>query len=310
MEIPLPDLLIPYAKMKETFDLYRIEPGKPVHIPYIDDGIPAGFPSPAQDYLQDTIDLNETLILNPGATYFARIKSYYLSEEELEKGDGILIDISLRPINGDLALCVIDGDRMLKYIERKGGIFLVEGASKERVEVCEDSNAYILGIVTTILKVRRYKGRRTLIYEPRREPDVKHLTKPKRAIRWGYNPDYKYDVKGVVDLNEEFIHNPLSTTFGKVAGFSLLEDDIHDNDSVIIDSSLEPNNGDLAVSYTDDGFTLKYIKQDDLGLWLLPGNREYKPIRITEENELIVWGIITVSVRQLRQRKQKGKRKK
>lgn len=293
--------------MKETFDLYRIEPGEPVHIPYIDDGIPAGFPSPAQDYIRDTIDLNETLILTPGATYFTRINSYYLSEEELEKGDGIIIDTTLRPMNGDLALCVIDGDRMLKYIERKRGVFLIGGASNERVEICEENSAYILGIVTCILKVRRYKGRRTMIYEPRKEPEIKHLTKPKRAIRWGYIPEYNYDVKGVVDLNEEFIHNPLSTSFGKVAGFSLIEDDIRDNDSVIIDSSLEPHNGDLAVSFTEDGFTLKYVKQDETGLWLLPGNGSYKPIRITEDNELLIWGIITVSVKQLRQ---KGRRKK
>lgn len=307
MEMPLSNLLIPYAKMKERFDLYRIEPGESVQIPYIDDGIPAGFPSPAQDYIRDTIDLNETLILTPGKTYFARINSYYLPEEELEKGDGIIIDTTLRPINGDLALCVIDGDRMLKYIERKRGVFLVAGATEERVEICEENSAYILGIVTTILKVRRYKGRRTLIYQPRKEPDGKQLTKPKRAIRWGYVPEYKYDVKGVVDLNEEFIHNPLSTSFGKVAGFSLLEDDIQDNDSVIIDSSLEPNNGDLAVSFTEDGFTLKYVKHDESGLWLLPGNGSYTPILITEDNELLIWGIITVSVRQLRQ---KGRRKK
>lgn len=289
--------------MKERFDLYRIEPGEPVHIPYIDDGIPAGFPSPAQDYIRDTVDLNETLILTPGATYFARIKSYYLPEEELEKGDGILIDTSLKPMNGDLALCFIDGERMLKFVERKHGIFLVAGATNQRVEICEDNEAYIMGIVTCVFKVRRYKGRRTMIYEPRKEPDTKHLTKPKRAIRWGYVPEYKYDVKGVVDLNEEFIHNPLSTCFGKVAGFSLLEDDIQDNDSVIIDLSLEPNNGDLAVSFIEDGYTLKYVKRDETGLWLLPGNGEYKPIEITEDNELLIWGIITVSVRQLRKKK-------
>lgn len=57
-------------------------------LPYVSEGIPAGFPSPAADYIGDRIDLNEVLILSPGATYYARVRDYYLVEEELEQGDG------------------------------------------------------------------------------------------------------------------------------------------------------------------------------------------------------------------------------
>jgi len=291
--------------MKKSFDLYRIEAGAPIHIPYIDDGIPAGFPSPAQDYIRDAIDLNEILITTPGSTYFARINSYFLAEEELEEGDAIIFDTALKPQNGDLAICTIDGERILKYIQKEKGIFLVEGGSKETVEISQANDAAIIGIVTTVIKVKRYKGRRTLIYNPRKEPDKKHLIPPRRAIRWGYDLKNDEDINGVIDLNAILVKNPIATFFGKVKGFSLMEDGIDNDDSVIIDTSLEPMNNDLAVSYTDNGFTMKYIRKDNNGIWLMPGNKDYDPIHITEDNELLIWGIITTSIKHLRKKNKK-----
>lgn len=289
--------------MKEPFDLYLIEAGTPVNIPYLDDGIPAGFPSPAQDYVRDSIDLNDVLITTPGSTYFARVNSYFLAEEELEEGDAIIFDTTLKPTNGDLALCIIDGERILKYIQIENGIFLIEGGSKESVEMNASNDASIIGIVTSIIKPRRYKSRRTLIYNPRKEPDKQQLTRPKRAIRWGYTLQDKKDINGVIDLNTILIRNPIATYFGRVKGFSLMEDGIDNDDSVIIDTSLNPENNDLVVSYTDNGFTMKYIHIDDDGILLMPGNKNYPPIRITEENELLIWGIVTTSIKHLRRKR-------
>lgn len=79
-------------------------------LPYVSEGIPAGFPSPAADYIGDRIDLNEVLILSPGATYYARVRDYYLVEEELEQGDGILFDTRLTPAHR--------GPRVLRGLRR------------------------------------------------------------------------------------------------------------------------------------------------------------------------------------------------
>ena len=86
--------------MNIHFDIYGLVTVKTKSLPYVSEGIPAGFPSPATDYIGDRIDLNEVLILNPGATYYARIRDYYMVEEELEQGDGILFDTSLAPHTG------------------------------------------------------------------------------------------------------------------------------------------------------------------------------------------------------------------
>ena len=67
--------------MNIHFDIYGLITTTVKSLPYVSEGIPAGFPSPAADYIGDRIDLNEVLILSPGATYYARVRDYYLVEE-------------------------------------------------------------------------------------------------------------------------------------------------------------------------------------------------------------------------------------
>lgn len=241
--------------MNIHFDIYGLITTTVKSLPYVSEGIPAGFPSPAADYIGDRIDLNEVLILNPGATYYARIRDYYMVEEELEQGDGILFDTSLAPHTGDLALCEVCGERVLKYIRKKGReIWLLRGGTDETVPVSSDVDAKVLGVVTVIIKVRRFKKRRTRIIKRLPQKEQPALFE-RRAIRASFFPESDVSAEGLIDLNEELIPNPVSTFFGKVKGLSLIDDDIEDSDSVIVDRMLEPQWGDLAVCVTTEGFT-------------------------------------------------------
>lgn len=289
----------------EHFDIFEVDATGSQSLPFVGEGIPAGFPSPATDYIGDRIDLNEVLILNPGATYYARVRDYFMLEEELEQGDGILFDTSLAPRAGDLALCEVGGERVLKYIRKQArAIFLYGGGTHDTISVDGDTDAKVLGIVTVIIKVRRFKKRR--IKAIKRLPQKEQLMLfERRAIKASYFPESSVPTEGLIDLNTELIPNPVSTFFGKVKGISLIDDDINDSDSVIVDRMLEPQWGDLAVCVTQDGFTMKYIEVRDNGeVWLMPGNKDYEPIRITEDNERLVWGIVTHSIRQLRMKKE------
>lgn len=292
---------------KEHFDIYGIDTAGAVSLPFVGEGIPAGFPSPAADYVGDRIDLNEVLIMNPGSTYYARVRDYFMVEAELQQGDGILFDTSLTPRTGDLALCEVCGERLLKYIKRHGRtIYLTDGGSSETVPLKEDSDARVLGIVTVVIKVRRDKNRRTRSIDLPSDEELPLFRK--RAIKAAYFPDTTPPTAGLIDLNRELIRNPVSTFFGKVKGDSLRDDDIDDGDSVIVDRSLEPQWRDLAVCVTQDGFTMKYVDVLDNGqVWLLPGNDEYRPILITEENERLIWGVVTHSIKQLRFKGEKKK---
>lgn len=287
----------------EHFDIFRVNATEHRTLPLVQ-GIPAGFPSPATDYIGDRIDLNEILILNPGATYYARVRDYYILEEELEQDDGILFDTSLAPRSGDLALCEIAGERLLRYLRKRGRtVFLTGSGTEEALPITEDTDARILGIVTVVIKVRRFKKRRTRAI-PRLPQKEQPMIFERRAIKASFFPDSDPPSAALIDLNAELITNPVSTFFGKVKGLSLIEDDIQDSDSVIVDRMLEPQWGDLAVCVTQEGFTMKYVEVRNNGeVWLMPGNKDYEPILITEENERLVWGIVTYSIRQLRLKK-------
>lgn len=74
------------------------------------------FPSPAQDYMSPSIDLNRELVLHPAATFYARVVSDAMSAEGVEKGDVLVIDRAIEPEEGALAVCYVDGEFALRRI--------------------------------------------------------------------------------------------------------------------------------------------------------------------------------------------------
>lgn len=68
---------------------------------------------------------------------------------------------------------------------------------------------------------------------------------------------------------------------------------IFDGDLLIVDKSLEPADGKIAICYLDGEFTVKRIRKDDTGVWLVPANDTFKPIQLREGNSLTIWGIVT-----------------
>ncbi|GAB2624015.1 SOS-response transcriptional regulator UmuD-like protein [Emticicia aquatilis] len=100
-----------------------------------------------------------------------------------------------------------------------------------------------------------------------------------------------------IDLNKYLIKNKPSTFCGFVKGHSMKNVGIFDGDILIIDKSLEPINNKIAVCFIDGEFTLKRIRIEKKQCWLLAENEDYKPIKVTEENDFIIWGIITFSIK-------------
>lgn len=100
-----------------------------------------------------------------------------------------------------------------------------------------------------------------------------------------------------IDLNKHLIKNPSTTFFGRVSGSSMIEAGISDGDLLIIDKSIEPKSGQIAVCFIDGEFTIKRIKKEKDCIWLLPENKDYKPIRVTEENDFLIWGVVINSIK-------------
>ncbi|MBE0390247.1 DNA polymerase V [Flavobacterium sp. 7E] len=102
-----------------------------------------------------------------------------------------------------------------------------------------------------------------------------------------------------IDLNKELTENPLATFYIKVKGNSMIDAGINDKDVLVVDRSLEPQNNKIAICFIDGEFTVKRILLEKDCLYLMPENENYAPIKVTEENELIIWGIVTYVIKKM-----------
>jgi len=100
-----------------------------------------------------------------------------------------------------------------------------------------------------------------------------------------------------IDMNKHLIKHPSSTFYGRVKGVSMKNIGINDGDLLVIDKSITPINDKIAVCYIDGEFTVKRIKLENNCVWLIPENERYKPIKVTEENDFIIWGIVTYVIK-------------
>ena len=112
--------------------------------------------------------------------------------------------------------------------------------------------------------------------------------------------DYQNDS---LDFNRDLIRHPEATFYGKVEGDSMIEAGICNGDIAVIDRSLEPRHGDVVVGYINREFTIKYLDlthKEDGYIELRPANKLFKPIRINENDEFEVWGVVVWTIKNWR----------
>ena len=138
----------------KTLEVYSIDISSKLSLPIVDSGISAGFPSPADDFLDTSIDLNKILITNKDATFYGRVKGDSMVDAGLNDGDLLIIDKSLEPKDGKIAVCFIDGEFTVKRIKITNKcIYLVpENKNYKSIKVTNDNDFLIWGIVTTVIK--------------------------------------------------------------------------------------------------------------------------------------------------------------
>ncbi len=96
-----------------------------------------------------------------------------------------------------------------------------------------------------------------------------------------------------LSLDEELVKNKEATFYARVSGQSMIGAGLDDNDLLVIDRSLEPENNKIAVCFLDGEFTVKRLRVSDGEVWLQPENPDYPIIKISEENNFVIWGIVT-----------------
>lgn len=138
--------------------LFAAANGVAMPLPYADGGVRCGFPSPAQDYISQTIDLNRELIEHPAATFYARVVGDSMADEGIEENDILVIDKSIEPEHGDLAVCCIDGEFTLKRLRflPGGHIRLMPSNRRYRpIDVTPGMGFMVWGVVTFTIKANR-----------------------------------------------------------------------------------------------------------------------------------------------------------
>lgn len=145
--------------MKEQIKLHNIDISSHLPLQFADDGIKAGFPSPAQDYLEQAIDLNKELIRHPASTFYGRVVGDSMRGEGIEEGDILVIDKSLELMDDDLAVCFIDGEFTVKRVrlETDAAWLVPSNPDYPLIKVTEENDFLVWGIVTYTIKKNRRK---------------------------------------------------------------------------------------------------------------------------------------------------------
>ncbi len=140
------------------------------------------------------------------------------------------------------------------------------------------------------------KNQKLIFFVPNLESELR-IPYIKDGVSAGFPSPAADFMETNIDLNKELSDNPLATFYIKVKGNSMIDAGINDKDVLVVDRSLEPQNNKIAICFIDGEFTVKRIKLEKDCLYLMPENSNYKPIKVTEENQLVIWGIVTYVIK-------------
>lgn len=149
--------LIIFKLMKDKIcNIVKIHPvstGKKIELPFYTEKLSAGFPSPANDYLEKSLDLNEYLIKNPSATFFVEIQGDSMIGAGIHSGDILIVDRSLEAQHGKIVVAIIGGEftvKRLSWINNKFKL-MPENPNYKPIEIKEGMDFEIWGVATTVI---------------------------------------------------------------------------------------------------------------------------------------------------------------
>ena len=130
-------------------DVPHHQSAQKLNIPLFVSRIPAGFPSPADDYLEKHIDLNEHLIEHPASTFLVRVNGDSMVNAGILNGDILVVDRSVRAASGKVIVAILNGEFLVKRFRKQAGkLFLIsENPDYEPTEIAEDSDFEVWGVV-------------------------------------------------------------------------------------------------------------------------------------------------------------------
>ncbi len=139
------------TNLPSVSEIYSFEQKTHVVRPLFSSGVSAGFPSPAEDYIEKKLDLNELLIQNPSATFFVRVNGDSMTGAGINHDNILIVDRSLEPISGKIVIAIVNGEFTVKRLVKKGDFYklVAENPNYPHIDVSEESSCEIWGVVTS-----------------------------------------------------------------------------------------------------------------------------------------------------------------
>ena len=159
--IRIPESMIP--KVKTMLDLrkqplkndilFPAKQAKTVALPLFTGKVAAGFPSPADDYVEKTLDLNELLVQKPAATFFVRAEGESMLGAGIHPNDILVVDRSVEPIHGKIVICALNGELTVKRLQNCNGnlVLAAENPAYADIPIHEEIDMIIWGVVTSVI---------------------------------------------------------------------------------------------------------------------------------------------------------------
>lgn len=141
-------------KTKTTRKVGRaIVEAKRVEIPFMGGAVVAGFPSPAEQYVERSLDLNELLVANPSATYYVRAEGDSMEGAGIRSGDLLVVDRSLEATNGSIVIACVDGEFTVKTLRKgRGRIWLeADNPAYKSIRFGGEMELVLFGVVTAVI---------------------------------------------------------------------------------------------------------------------------------------------------------------
>lgn len=133
--------------------VYGLEQKNKIALPLFSCGVSAGFPSPADDYIGQQLDINDLLIRNPAATFFVRVAGDSMSGAGINDKDIIVVDRSLEPVHGKIIIAAVNGELTVKRLVKTDSScrLVAENPNYPPIEVTEDLSCVVWGVVTSVI---------------------------------------------------------------------------------------------------------------------------------------------------------------
>lgn len=145
---------MPVNNNKLILSIHPAEADSPIELPLVTHGVSAGFPSPALDFMEYKIDLNKYLTRNALSTFYIRVSGHSMINAGIDDGDLLVVDRSLDPADGRIAICLIDGEFTVKRLKyTPDGLFLMpENPAYQPIAVTDQNQFVMWGLVTYVIK--------------------------------------------------------------------------------------------------------------------------------------------------------------